>query len=358
MRGHRSVSGPLEAQVHRGVDGEATGVDEPLALLHVAAQGLVLLEVGERVGAEERRGAVDAAVVRLLQVEAQATRLHLVGLVLADHVELGHPVQDDVTALDGALGEVGRVERTRVLHEPGQDRRLVEVEVAGVDVEVVLGSGLHAVGAIAEVDDVEVALEDPVLRVLVLEGDGVAELVELACVGVVGDGRLLLVGRRLGDEGLFDQLLGDRRPTLDDAAGGGVGEERAQGALDIESAVLVEAVVLDREQSLDHLAVDLAQPDVDPVLVEDRCDHVAVGVDDGGLLRQRGGLQLLRQVVDAVGGGACGETQDAGERDRQSGHDDPEDDGDGQHHCDVGKHREDARTLGTWPGHCINVREC
>ena len=46
------------------------------------------------------------------------------------------------------------------------------------------GGGLDAVGAVAEVGDVEVALEDPVLGVLLLEGDRVAQLAELALVGV------------------------------------------------------------------------------------------------------------------------------------------------------------------------------
>jgi len=58
----------------------------------------------------------------------------------------------------------------------------------------VLGRGLDAVRAVAEVRRVEVALEDPVLAVALLEGDGVAQLAQLAAVGVVGGGLALLVG--------------------------------------------------------------------------------------------------------------------------------------------------------------------
>ena len=51
--------------------------------------------------------------------------------------------------------------------------------------------------------------------------------------------------------------------------------------------MLVEAVVLDRDDRLDHGPGDLAQRDVDAVLVVERGDQVAVGVEDPGLLRQR-----------------------------------------------------------------------
>ena len=55
-----------------------------------------------------------------------------------------------------------------------------------------MGGRLDAVGAVAEVGDVEVALEDPVLGVLVLERDRVAQLLDLALVGVRGGGQALL----------------------------------------------------------------------------------------------------------------------------------------------------------------------
>jgi hypothetical protein len=240
---------------------------------------------------------------------------------------------------------VGRVERAGVLHQAGEDRGLVEVEVARVDVEVVLGGRLDAVGAVAEVDGVEVALEDPVLGVLLLQGDRVAQLLELAGVGVVDDLGALLLGARGGEEGLLDQLLGDRGPALDDAAGAEVGDQGAHGALDVEGAVLVEAVVLDRDDGLDHGARDLVERDVDPVLVEDRREHAAVAGQDGRLLGQRLGLELEGEVVGGLGGAARGEAEHARERDREPGHDDAEHDRDDRHHPHVGEDGRGSRTL-------------
>ena len=54
--------------------------------------------------------------------------------------------------------------------------------------EVVLRGGLDAVRAVAEVGDVQVALEDLVLAHRVLDGHGVAQLAELALVAAVGGG--------------------------------------------------------------------------------------------------------------------------------------------------------------------------
>ena len=341
----------LLAQVDGGPDRQAAGLEQPHPLLGVAAQRLVLAQVGEDVVAEERRTRVDAAVLGRLRLELEAIRLDRVGLVAGDHVQLGHPVQHDVAAVAGAVGSVGRVERRGVLHQPGQDRGLVEVEVLGVDVEVVPGGGLDAVGTVAEVGDVEVALEDPVLGVLLLDGDRVAQLAELARVGVVDRGRALCLGVRGVDQGQLDHLLGDRRAALDDAGVGLVGEQRAQGALQVEGAVLVEAVVLDGHDRLDHGPGDLVERDVDAVLVVDRGDRVARGVDDLALLRQRLGLELDRQVVHRVRRLPGRETDHSGERDREPGDHDSEHHGDQKHHAQVRQHLGRRETLGGRAGH-------
>src|SRR3712207_8295193 len=47
-----------------------------------------------------------------------------------------------------------------VADDPGQQRRVAHRELAHVLVEVGLGRGLHAVGAVPEVDGVQVVLED------------------------------------------------------------------------------------------------------------------------------------------------------------------------------------------------------
>ena len=211
-----------------------------------------------------------------------------------------------------------------------------------------LGGRLDAVGAVAEVGDVEVALEDPVLGVVLLEGDGVAQLAELAGVGVVGGGRRLFLGLRLVEQGLLDHLLRDRGSALDRAARL-VGHERADGAADVEGAVLVEAVVLDRDDRLDHLARDLLEPDVDAVLVVERGDEGAVGVVDPGLLRQLLGLELVGQLDHALADVLCGHADDPRERDREAGHEHAQDRGHDGHDGEVGQDWRACDRAWAWP---------
>ncbi len=335
---HRPVGCPLEAHVDGGVDGQPAGVEELPALLGGCAQLLVLQQIVEDVVTEERRARVDAAVLGLPDVQAQWLRLGLVGLGLRDHVELGHPVDHHVAAIDCPVPIVRRVVAGGVLHQAGQHGGLPEVQPRGVLVEVVPRGTLYTEGAVAEVGDVEVPLQDPVLGVLVLERDCVAQLAQLALVGVVGGGLLLFGCVGLLQEGQLDHLLGDRRTALDDAVAGLVGDQRAQGALEVEGAVPVEAVVLDRDDRLDHGPGDVLELDVDPVLVVQRGDQPAVAVEDPGLLGQRLGLELCGQVVETVGHVAGADAQDTRQGDGQPGRDHAHHDRHGAHDGEVGKH--------------------
>ena len=81
--------------------------------------------------------------------------------------------------LPGRLADV-RVGPVGVLDGAGERGRLDEVELGGRLAEEALGGGLDAVRAGAEVGDVQIVLKDLVLGVLLLDGHGVAQLVELA----------------------------------------------------------------------------------------------------------------------------------------------------------------------------------
>jgi hypothetical protein len=89
-------------------------------------------------------------------------------------------------------------------------------------------------------DVVQVLLEDPLLRPLLLELLGHLGLADLA----------LEVARRVLDVERADELLGDRGPALDRLARGDVLHAGADHALEVDSLVLVEAPVLDRDRRL------------------------------------------------------------------------------------------------------------
>src|SRR4051794_19517788 len=91
-----------------------------------------------------------------------------------------HPVENLVPACFRRGLVVDRVVVARRLDQPRKRRALREGQVGSADTEVTMRSGLDAVGTFTEVDDVEVALEDLRLGELVLQGDGVTGLADLA----------------------------------------------------------------------------------------------------------------------------------------------------------------------------------
>src|SRR4051812_37252097 len=110
--------------------------------------------------AEERRAALLATARRVVRVQVQSGRLESRGIGSRKDMDLGHPVQYDVPSVAGGSRMAQRVVGGRLLHQPGEQRALRDVEPTGVLAEVTPGRRLDAVRAFAEVDEVEVAAED------------------------------------------------------------------------------------------------------------------------------------------------------------------------------------------------------
>ena len=216
-------------------------------------------------------------------------------LLVGDQAQLEHPVEDDVASGQRPVGVVRRVRCAGALRQTRDHRRLGQAEVFGVLGEVMLRRCLHPIGLVAVVDDVEVALQDLVLALGLLQLDRVLQLPQLAGQArqATPRGRGL---RRLGVTRLqrgvledeLDVLLGQSRATLN-AGPGRVGDQGAHQTMHVDPAVLVEPAVLDGQLRPLHHRRDRAQRDDDAVLDGGCRDDVAPGVEDPALLRQRRG---------------------------------------------------------------------
>ena len=102
----------------------------------------------------------------------------------------------------------------------------------------------------AEINLIEVKLEDLVLAVLALDGKGVKRLPDLT-------GHEFL----LGQQGVSGQLLGDRRRTLHVAAASKVSPGRPGDGPEIDAPMAIESGVLDGDDRLADRLRDLAQGD-------------------------------------------------------------------------------------------------
>ena len=139
------------------------------------------------------------------------------------------------------------------------------------------GGRLDPEGAVAEVDLVEVHLEDAVLRVAPLQLQREHRLLELALEALVG-----------GEEEHLGELLGDGAAPFHDAAAPEVLVDGARDAHRIHAVVGVEARVLGGDDRLAERLRDLGEGHEDaPLDVELGDELVVVVVDLGALARRR-----------------------------------------------------------------------
>ncbi|MGY3422555.1 hypothetical protein ACVWZW_003030 [Bradyrhizobium sp. F1.13.4] len=181
---------------------------------------------------------------------------------------------------------MGRVFGRR-LEQAGEHRGFGERHVTCRFVEVEMRGAVDAEGAAAHIGAVEIQLEDFVLGQAPFQPDREEGFVDLA-----------LDGALVAQEQVLGELLGDRGAALADAAGLGVGDERARGAGDVDAEMLVEAAVLGRERRLDQHVRKIFQRDRIVVLDAAAADRVAVAVEEGH--REIGLLQpvLVRGLAE------------------------------------------------------------
>ncbi len=229
-----------------------------------------------------------------------------------------HHLVERVVASDlRVLWMIDGIEQARRRDEARERRRLLDVQVGGVDAPVRLRGRLHAVRAVPQIDGVEVPGQDLILRERLLELDREERLADLLLDGAgrhhvfLGAVRLLDVAARVH---LFDELLGDGGSALDGLVLHQVDPGGAEDADRVDARVLVEAVVLDGDhrvaEGLGHLIERNDRP-IDRAV--DRREEGAVAVVHVRRLdrRQRLGQHDLGVRVDE---------RPAGRQDDQDGH--------------------------------------
>jgi hypothetical protein len=288
-----------ELDVERRLDRQATlerltGADLAAAELvdHLLAdpRGEVAVLRGPPAAAGRRRGRGSAPPPRWSYCSA------------ADVALLEHALENEVPAGLGGLRVLQRVERARRLHDAGQQRASAARagrrtcgaratrKPGGWGLEVRRGGGLDPVGAVAEVDRVEVVAQDPLLGPLVRDLVGQRRLAQLV------EQRALL----LGGERDLDELLRDRGAALDGLLGAHVLPQGARDAAQVDAVVGVEAAILDRDDRLLHHRRDVRGLDHDAALVAgQQAQRLAVHVLDLRVLPRRL-LELGRPLATAI----------------------------------------------------------
>src|SRR5262249_18034673 len=102
----------------------------------------------------------------------QRVRLRLLRLRRVDEFLIAHDTDHEVAPLNGALGKCAWVVSLRALGQRREHGDLGEIQLAERLAEVPLGRCGDAISAIAEINLIEVELENSVLRIARLDGAG------------------------------------------------------------------------------------------------------------------------------------------------------------------------------------------
>jgi hypothetical protein len=151
--------------------------------------------------------------------------------------------------------------------------------------EIAAGGHFDAPGAAAEIDGVEVELEDRILAQRGLEARRHDHFADLA-----------FVTHFVAHQQVLDDLLRDGRATLQPARLGEVADERADQAVFVDALVLIEALVLGSDECAAHVLRDFGEPHPYTALVlfEHLGEGLALAVEHDARARQ---LEVPELVV-------------------------------------------------------------
>src|SRR5262249_1838918 len=157
---------------------------------------------------------------------------HAILLQAAEHV--------GESLLRAARVPVG-TEIIRTLGQARKQRAFLDRELLRRLAEIAARRHLDAPGAAAEINGIEIELENLRLAERLLAPRRHDHLANLA-----------LVGQVFADQEVLDDLLGDGRAALRAPGGGEIADEGADQAALVDPLVLIEAFVLGRKKSLLH----------------------------------------------------------------------------------------------------------
>ncbi len=187
-------------------------------------------------------------------------------------------------SLLGAVEVARRRQTRRRLNEAGEQGRLRQAHLLGGLAEITLRRLLDAVGAGAEVNAVKIQFENLRLREFVLQPQCQQHLLQLAV------NRTLLRQKEI-----FRQLLRDGGGALRHAAMQDVSDHSARDAEGIDAVMLVEAAILDGDESLRHVFRQFLQRQHGAAGVATRGERAAVQIHDLDRRRPFRNLQRLQR---------------------------------------------------------------
>src|SRR6266581_7720008 len=238
-------------------------------------------------------------------LDADRSLLRLFVLLVVEQGELVHAPQHIQLALLRAFGIDDGVKGGGSLGQPGKHRDLGRIELRQSLAEVDLRRCAEPVGLLAEIDLVDIDLQDLIFAEAIFDLERQQRLVQFA-------------GQRFfpGKKKVSRDLHRDRRSPLSLAAGHQVGVGCAAHPVVVDPGMLVKALVLGREDGLFHQSRNLLDADDRTALFAELPDQQAVG----GVDAQRDLRLVLGERLDGGQVGVRQKDHETSQRQTQHSH--------------------------------------
>ena len=251
------VGGLLQPHIDGGGDLEAGLVDA----VRVAFDHLGTRHLGDVGSVQVDRCAVVFGGDRLLEP--------VLILLIIDVLQQMHAPEHVVAAFFGAAGVGYRVPARRRLGQPGDHRVLRQTQLVDGLAVIRLRGGTDAIGTAAEVDLVQVQLQDLLLGQLALDAQRQEDLLDLADVGLL-----------VAEKEVTGQLHGDGAAARALFAGACQLHRGAQDTLIVDPGMLVKAVILGGQEGLLQHLRDLCQGQWFTTGLAELCQQLSVTAVD------------------------------------------------------------------------------
>ena len=226
----------------------------------------------------DRRHEPGRAPLLLLGAEARLASLRQGLLLGGDGLRLDHLCEHQIAALEREVREPAGVVARRRLGQRSEQRGLGQGQVQRGAAEISSRGGLHAVVPVPQVDLVQVHLQDLLLVEFPLDAAGDDHLRQLAT-------QRAGAGKAVGED-VARQLHGDRARAFPQRKRAEVAPDGPRDPAPVDSGVVVETVVLDRQECRHQFRRHRGERNDDALFGREPREQLAVTVEYEARLRR------------------------------------------------------------------------
>src|SRR6266446_1284056 len=196
--------------------------------------------------------------------------LRLVGLGRGNFFQFDHAIQNGIALNRGTFGIFQRRKSVRTANQAREQRSFGQIQLRRALAEISLRSCFNAVTAGAEIDAVDVELENLVFGEIALDAQSDHCFQQFAADGAASEW-----------ETVAGELLGDATGAFLGRAAQDIVNKRTQNSAPVNSTVLIKTRILPGQHGIDKKGRDLIERNLQPVRAGETAINFSIDIEDG-----------------------------------------------------------------------------